>query len=268
MANRGDDGTETWPVGEVARLAGVTVRTLHHWDAIGLVSPETRSGTGYRLYTADDLALVHRVVVFRALGMPLADVASVVRGQSTATEQLRRQAEMLDAEIARLGRMRKSVERMQIMEETGMTITPAEAEEIFGDTWVPEYQEEARERWGDTEQWKQSTARTSRFSKEDWEEVKADTDALHAALGEAVRRGVDPASDEAAALAERHRASIDRFYDCTYAMQVCLARMYTRDERFTETYEAVAPGLTHWLVAAIGANARRHGVDPETAEWG
>lgn len=257
----------TWSVGEVARLAGITVRTLHHWDDIGLVSPELRSAAGYRLYGPADLALVHRVVVFRELGMPLADVASVVRGETSASEQLRRQSELLGSEIERLRRMRKSVERMRTMEETGITLTPEEAKEIFGDTWVPEYQEEAKERWGDTEQWAQSTSRTAKFSKEDWRRVKEETDELNEALGAAKRAGYAPDSEEAAALAERHRASIDRFYDCTHAMQVCLARMYTTDQRFTDTYDAVEPGLAEWLRAAVEANARRHGVDPETASW-
>ena len=70
-----------------------------------------------------------------------------------------------------------------------------------------------------------------------------------------------------AELAERHRASIGRFYDCTHAMQVCLARMYVEDPRFAETYDVHEPGLTQWLVAAVEANARAHGVDPDTATW-
>ena len=154
-----------------------------------------------------------------------------------------------------------------MMEESGVSLTPEEAKEIFGESFSPEYQAEAKERWGDSAQWAQSTARTAKFSKEDWTQVKADHDALNAALGEAKRRGVEPDSEEAAALAERHRDSIDRFYDCTHEMQVCLARMYTTDQRFTETYDSVEPGLAQWLRAAVESNARRHGVDPETAEW-
>lgn len=262
-----DGGVHRWSVGEVARLAGITVRTLHHWDSLGLVSPSARSAAGYRLYGPGDLALIHRVVVFRELGMSLEDVASAVRGEGSVQVQLRRQADLLAREIDRLGHMKKSVERMMMMEESGVSLTPEEAKEIFGESFSPEYQAEAKERWGDSEQWAQSTARTAKFSKEDWKQVKADHDALNAALGDAKRRGVEPDSEEAAALAERHRDSIDRFYDCTHEMQVCLARMYTTDERFTETYDSVEPGLAQWLRAAVESNARRHGVDPETAEW-
>ena len=262
-----DGGEHRWSVGEVAKLAGITVRTLHHWDSLGLVSPSARSAAGYRLYGPGDLALIHRVVVFRELGMSLEDVASAVRGEGSVQVQLRRQADLLAREIDRLGHMKRSVERMMMMEESGVSLTPEEAEEIFGESFKPEYQAEAKERWGDTEQWAQSTARTAKFSKEDWKQVKAEQDALNSALGEAKRRGVEPDSDESAALAERHRDSIDRFYDCTHEMQVCLARMYTTDQRFTETYDSVEPGLAQWLRAAVESNARRHGVDPETAEW-
>lgn len=262
-----DGGEHRWSVGEVAKLAGITVRTLHHWDSRGLVSPSDRSAAGYRLYGPGDLALIHRVVVFRELGMSLEDVASAVRGEGSVQVQLRRQADLLAREIDRLGHMKRSVERMMMMEESGVSLTPEEAKEIFGESFKPEYQAEAKERWGNTEQWAQSTARTAKFSKEDWKQVKADQDALNSALGEAKRRGVEPDSDEAAALAERHRDSIDRFYDCTHEMQVCLARMYTTDERFTETYDSVEPGLAQWLRATVESNARRHGVDPKTAEW-
>lgn len=267
MTMQSDAAGHQWSVGEVARLAGITVRTLHHWDSIGLVSPQSRSAAGYRLYDADDIALIHRVVVFRELGMSLEDITSAVINEGSVQVQLRKQADLLAAEIRRLEHRKKSVERMIAMDRQGISLTPAEAQEIFGDGYKPEYQEEAYERWGDTAQWEQSASRASAMSKEEWKKVKADMDALNARLGEAKRRGVDPDSDEAAELAEAHRASIGTFYDCSHSMQVLLACMYTTDERFTATYDAVAPGLAQWLREAIESNARRHGVDPETATW-
>ena len=265
MAN--DTEGHLWSVGEVAKLAGITVRTLHHWDSIGLVSPQVRSAAGYRLYGADDLALVHRVVVFRELGMSLEDITSAVINEGSVQVQLHKQADLLDAEIRRLEHRKKSVERMIAMDRQGISLTPAEAQEIFGDGFKPEYQEEAYQRWGDTAQWEQSTQRAAAMDKEDWKKVKADMDALNVRLGEAKRAGVDPGSDEAAELAEAHRASIGQFYDCSHSMHALLGCMYTTDERFTATYDAVEPGLAVWLREAIEQNARRHGVDPETATW-
>lgn len=256
-----------WTVGEVARLAGISVRTLHHWDAVGLVQPTLRTTAGYRCYDAANLARVHRVLVYRDLGMSLAQIAAALDRPGTVLDQLERQRELLREQTRHLEHRTRQVERMITMEKSGIRLTPDEAQEIFGTEWKPEYQDEAYERWGDSPQWKQSTARTAAFSKADWQRVKDQTDALNAELGAACRDGVDPASTAGGELAEKHRAAVEQFYDCTHSMQVCLARMYVADERFAATYEAVEPGLTAWLLAAVEANARRHGVDPDTAEW-
>ena len=79
--------------------------------------------------------------------------------------------------------------------------------------------------------------------------------------------GVQPGSEEANALAERHRAAIGRHYDCTRSMQVVLAQMYTEDPRFAAHYDERAEGLAAWLTSIIDANARAHGIDPATAVW-
>ena len=255
-------------VGTVAELVGVSVRTLHHWDRIGLAPASGRTWSDYRVYDDDDVARIHRVLVYRELGFPLAEIAALLDDPEVdEAAHLSRQRELLLSRISHLQEMVSAVDRLK--EAIGMNtpLTPEDRAEIFGTDWNEEYQVEAEERWGETPQWAQSQERTARMSKEDWKRVKAEGDALNADLAAAKRTGVDPASPEAAALAERHRASIAQFYDCTYSMQVCLARMYTQDQRFAETYDSLEPGLTQWLVAAVEANARAHGVDPETATW-
>jgi hypothetical protein len=121
------------------------------------------------------------------------------------------------------------------------------------------YDAEAQQRWGDTDAWKQSRERTAKLTKEDWIAVKADTDALEASLADGLRRGVRAGSAEANALAEQHRTSIDRFYDCDHEMQVCLAHMYVADPRFTRHYDNIAPGLAQFVHDIIVANAEARG---------
>lgn len=255
-------------VGATAALVGVSVRTLHHWDEIGLVHPSGRTNSDYRVYSRDDVARIHRVLVYREVGIPLAQIGELLDDPTVdQVAHLRRQRELLEGRISRLQEMVSAVDVLMEAEMNDTNLTPAEMSEIFGQEWNPEYQVEAEERWGDTEQWAQSQARSKQMSREDWERVKAESDALDADMAAAVRDGVAPGSDTANALAERHRASIDRFYDCSYSMQVCLARMYLADQRFTDRYEAVQPGLTQWLHDAIAQNARARGVDPETAVW-
>lgn len=257
-----------WTVGDVADLVGVTVRALHHWDRIGLAPASGRTWSDYRVYDDDDIARIHRVLVYRELGFPLAQIAELLDDpQVDEDAHLVRQRELLLGRISHLQEMVSAVDRLKEANAMNTPLTPEDRAEIFGTDWKEEYQEEAEQRWGDTPQWAQSQERTARMSKEDWKQVKAEGDALNADLAAAKRTGVDPESAEAAELAERHRASIGQFYDCTHSMQVCLARMYVQDQRFAETYNSLEPGLTGWLVAAVEANARAHGVDPEAATW-
>lgn len=136
-----------------------------------------------------------------------------------------------------------------------------------GTDWDPAWQDEARERWGDTDQWRQATECTEDWGVEQWEQLKKDVDTLEADLAEAQDRGVEPGGEEANALAERHRASIAVHYDCSHQMHVLLGRTYTEDPRFTSHYEQKAEDLAVWLRAVIEANARAHGVDVENARW-
>ena len=251
-------------VGQVAETYGVTVRTLHHYDQIGLLSPSERSHAGYRLYTAEDLERLQHVVVYRRLGFSLEEVAELLadveaRGGEGAAEHLRRQRA---AVMSRLDEMRDLVRAIDNALERTMTKKPATTEdlkEIFGEGYNEEYQAEAEQRWGDSPQWRQSQERTASLTKEDWARIKADNDALERDLAAAVAAGEPSDGDVAAALAERHRASIEQHYDCPHAFQVKLAEMYLADPRFTQHYEDLQPGLAQWLHDAIVANAARHG---------
>src|SRR5690348_10021259 len=99
-------------VGDVAALAGVTVRTLHHYDRIGLLSPSERTGAGYRRYTASDLDRLHQVLVYRELGFPLDEVATLLDDPAADPAQhLRRQLRLLRDRLARTQAMVEAVEK-------------------------------------------------------------------------------------------------------------------------------------------------------------
>jgi DNA-binding transcriptional MerR regulator len=255
-------------VGRAAALVGVSVKTLHHWDEIGLVRPSDRTPAGYRVYSGGDIARVHRVLVYRELGFELAEIGRLLDDPDVdAIEHLCRQRSQLLERIGCLEHMVGAVDRLLEASQRGVLLSPSEQAEIFGDRWRPEWSEEARARWGDTPQWRQYAEKAAAKTPLEWKAHAADADALHAELAEAVRAGVDPGSDRARALAERHREQISTYFDCTHAMHACLGRKYAAEAEFTEYYDAMAPGLTLWLRDAIFANARAHGVAPETAAW-
>lgn len=243
-------------VGAVAQELGVTVRTLHHYDEIGLLSPSERSPAGYRLYTRNDLERLASIVVYRRLGLALEDVAAMLDGDGTTrVEQLRRQRTEVMARVAQMTALVDAIDEALEAEMNDRPATTDDIRAIFGDGFGEEYPAEAQERWGDTDAWQQSQQRTARMSKGDWERVKEQTEAVESAAAAALREGVDPTSPEGLDIARRHRESIEVFYDCSPQMHVGIAQMYLADSRFTAHYDDREPGLARWLHDAIVALA-------------
>jgi len=118
---------------------------------------------------------------------------------------------------------------------------------------------EAKERWGGTEQYRQSSARTGSYTEADWAEIKGELEVIEADFAGAMMGGVSPEDDRALELAERARSHIDRwYYTCSHAMHAGLADMYTADERFRAHYDDRQEGLAEYVSAAIKANTARH----------
>ena len=246
-------------VGEVAELAGVTVRTLHHYDRIGLLSPSDRTAAGYRHYTPSDLDRLHQVLVYRELGFPLEEIATLLDDPAAdPAAHLRRQHRLLRERIERARAMVAAVEKEMEARSMGISLTPEEKFELFGENYSEDYEREAEERWGDTEAWAQSQRRTAAYGKEDWVRIKEEAGDVERRFAEAMRSGVPADSEQAMAIAEEHRQHIGRwFYDCPPEMHAGLGRMYVEDERFTANYERIAPGLARYVSTAVQANAAR-----------
>ncbi|HEX7172678.1 MAG TPA: MerR family transcriptional regulator [Candidatus Limnocylindria bacterium] len=246
-------------VGTVARLAGVTVRTLHHYDEIGLLAPSARSDAGYRRYADADLERLQRILFYRELGFGLDDIKSVITdGGADASAHLRRQHAMLLDRIQRLERMAGAVEKALEARAMGIDLTPEERFEVFGDFDPDQHAAEVEERWGDSDAYRESARRTPSYKKADWERMKAESAEPIDALVTAMRAGKPADSPEAMDGAEAHRQHISRwFYDCTHEIHGGLAERYLADPRFTATYEKIAPGLARYLHDAIKANADR-----------
>ncbi|MEU6405579.1 MerR family transcriptional regulator [Streptomyces sp. NPDC046985] len=249
-----------YSVGEVAGYAGVTVRTLHHYDEIGLLVPGDRSHAGHRRYGDADLDRLQRILFYRELGFPLEEVAALLDDpDADPRAHLRRQHELLTARIEKLRKMAAAVEQAMEARRMGINLTPEERFEVFGDADPARHAEEAEQRWGGSEAYTESRRRTARYTKEDWTRLQAeagDWGARYAALAAA---GEPPAGEAAMDLAEEHREHISRwFYACSHEMHRGLAEMYVADDRFKAFYEALRPGVAEHLKAAILANADRH----------
>jgi MerR family transcriptional regulator, thiopeptide resistance regulator len=247
-------------VGEVAAMAGVTVRTLHHYDRIGLLSPSGRSAAGYRLYAPDDLDRLHQVLLYRELGFSLEDVAALLADDADPEAHLRRQRALLRDRLDRTQQMVAAVEKEMEARAMGMSLTPEEKFEVFGEFDPDQYEEEVQERWGETDAYAQSKRRTSSYTKEDWVRIKQEGEDVEARFAAALQAGVPADSEQAMDIAEEHRQQISRnFYDCPPDMHAGLGQMYVQDERFAAHYEQRAAGLAQYVSTAVQANAARQG---------
>ncbi|RAJ31224.1 DNA-binding transcriptional MerR regulator [Kitasatospora sp. SolWspMP-SS2h] len=250
---------EGYSVGRLAAVAKVTVRTLHHYDRIGLLVPGGRTPAGYRCYGEAELDRLQQILFYRELGFPLEEIAAILDDRTVGpSEHLRRQRELIGDRIRTLEELAAAVERAMEARTMGIRLTPEEKFEVFGADYREEWEDEARQRWGDTPAWEQSRQRTARYTKADWERIKAEADSVNDALVAAFTAGAAPDGEQATAVAEQHRQHIGvNFYDCGPQTHRCLGDMYVADPRFTETYEKLAPGLARWLRDAIHANADR-----------
>ena len=257
-----ESGTTTaWTVGQVAERFDVTVRTLHHYDEVGLLVPSRRSASGYRLYTEADRTRLQHVVVYRRLGFALEDIAVLLDDpDADVAGHLRRQRLAVTTRLDEMNDLVAAIDRALEAEMTGVDLTPEEQRELFGENFSDDYAREAEERWGDTDAWKQSQSRTAQYTKADWQEVAAENEAIIQAFLDALRAGEPADSAAAADAAERHRLSIDRrFYDCSHEMHANIAEMYVSDERFRRTYDDREPGLAQYVRDAVLANRARGG---------
>jgi DNA-binding transcriptional MerR regulator len=246
-----------YTVGKVARLAGVTVRTLHHYDEIGLLSPSERSGTGYRRYDDADLERLQQILYYRELGFSLEEIAAILdEPGADSVAHLRRQHELLTARIKRMQEMVNAIEFAMEARKVGISLSPEERFEVFGEFNPDEYAEEAEQRWGNTDAYRESARRTSGYTKADWARIKEESEDWGRRLAALMDSGLPADSPAAGELAEEHRAHISRwFYECSYEIQTGLADMYIADPRFTATYEKIKPGMAQYLYDAIHANA-------------
>ncbi|MGB3186120.1 MAG: MerR family transcriptional regulator [Ornithinimicrobium sp.] len=251
-------GMQMRTVGQVSAEFGVTVRTLHHYDEIGLLRASERTRSGYRLYGDDDLVRLRQIVAYRRLGFGLDDVGSVLDADAGALGHLQRQRAAVSQRMDELSTLARALDRAMEAEVNGYQITTQEQREIFGEAFSDEYADEAQACWGDTDAWAQSPKRTKHYDKAQWQQIKTETDEINDAFAALLAAGVLASDDAAVAVAERARMQIQTwFYDCSPQMHADIAQLYVQDPRFRATYEEHTAGLAQYVHDAVQENAYR-----------
>jgi DNA-binding transcriptional MerR regulator len=251
--------SRTYQVNEAARIAGVTVRALHHYDQIGLLVPSIRSEAGYRVYTGGDLLRLQQILIGRALGLSLEEIRKLIDDPGLDRRSLLlQQRELLQRRAETTAAMLRSVDAALALLDAPTRSETVNLKEIFDGFDPAQYEDEARDRWGHSDAYKESQRRVKQYTANDWRVIKAEMAAVITDAATALRTQCDPESPEAMDIAERARLTIDRwFYPCSPQMHARLADLYEADERFAANYERHEKGLTAYFATAIRANARR-----------
>jgi len=253
------DVMETTTIGDLARFAGITVRTLHHYDHIGLLTPSERRGNGYRGYTDADISRLQQILAYRELDLGLEEIRRLLLEPDDAVAAFREARRRVAGQVGRLQRIAEGLDAAIEAETKGTSMTPEEKLQAFGDFDPDEYSEEARERWGGTDAYAESERRTGSYTVEDWKQVSAEADEVNQGFLQLMESGTPADSIEAAALVDTHRTHITKwFYNCTPEIHAGLGAMYVVDERFRTNINKAGEGLAEYQSAAIAA---RYGVD-------
>jgi DNA-binding transcriptional MerR regulator len=245
-----------YTIKKLAEMAGVSVRTLHHYDAIGLVVPGARSASGYRIYGEAELLRLQQVLFYRELDLSLGEISRILDQPGyDPVAALETQDRLLAAQADRIDRLRVTVTRTIARIKGETMLSDEELYMGFAKDEVEGIKAEAEARWGGTEAYAQSRERVARMTKADWTRVKAEGEAVDREVAAAMARGEAPDSAGVQAIMARKYEHLRAFYEPSPEMFAGLGEMYAADERFKRRYEDIAPGLAEYLWLAMRAYA-------------
>jgi len=242
-------------VKEVAELTGVSVRTLHHYDRLGLLTPEHTTEAEYRQYSEENLETLQEILFFRELGFPLKNIGEILQSPDyDRAEALALQREALLEKRSRLDRMIKTLENTIQDAKGEIKMTDKEKFEGFDFTNNP-YEEEARQRWGN-EAVDRSNQVLAGMGAQGQKQISEQMEVLFRKL--AAMRQQDPASDEVQqAIGEWHAFLNGMGHSYSPEAFKGLGQLYVQDERFTRNMDKFGDGFAKFMAEAMGIRADR-----------
>jgi DNA-binding transcriptional MerR regulator len=242
--------TVAYTVRQLAGMAGVSIRTLHHYDHIGLLAPSARTEAGYRLYGPSDLLRLQQILFFRELDVPLAEIQAILDDPGfNLVAALQQHRLLVHARVERLGALLNTIDRtIAKLTEVDMSLTDEELYEGFPKEQVERWKQEVNERY-DPALVAESNRRVRAMSKSQWNDVKAEGDAVSRRMAELMGR--DPGDPEVQTAIARQHAWIERFYPCSAEMFEGLGQHYADHPEFRATYDRYAIGLADFMRDAM-----------------
>lgn len=237
-------------VSETAKLTNISVRTLHYYDEIGLLKPTDTTEAGYRYYDEEALAVLQQILLYRELDFPLKEIRAMLSMPDYDRQKtLAAHKELLQLKIERLQGLARLVDGMMRGENT-MSFQEFDTREI--EEARKKYAKEARERWGNTEAYRESERRTSGYQEAEWKALCGEMNDIFREFAECVRAGEAPDGSRAAKLVERWQNHItENYYECTTEILEGLGKMYVEDGRFKENIDRAGEGTAAFMSRAI-----------------
>ncbi|PIR03535.1 MAG: MerR family transcriptional regulator [Candidatus Magasanikbacteria bacterium CG11_big_fil_rev_8_21_14_0_20_39_34] len=247
----------TYTVHQLAELANISVRTLHYYDEIGLLRPAFLAPNGYRYYEENELILLQQILFFRELEFPLKVIKHML-GQKdyNIQEGLRQQKKLLKMKQNRTQKLIQTIDKTLKRMQKNQKMKDQELYDAFEDKDMKQYQDEVKERWGNSDAYTQSMKRVSKMTKKEMEKLKAKGIELTQKIAESMNKGI--ADPEVQFLIKKHHEGINFFYECGYDMYKNLGSLYVNDKRFGDYYEKFAPGLATFMKDAIDYYCSNH----------
>ncbi|MDF2963574.1 MAG: antibiotic resistance transcriptional regulator, MerR family [Paenibacillus sp.] len=239
-------------VKEVADLVGISVRTLHHYDEIGLLTPEETTESGYRLYSNDNLELLQQILFFKELGFPLKEIKNIIsRPSFDRQEALTLHRKMLLEKSRRLDKMIATIEKTIQHTKGEIQMTNKEKFEGFDFSHNP-YEQEARERWGN-EAVDNSNAKIGSMSKDEQQAMSEQMTSIYKKL--AALRNNPPESEESQEAIKEWFHFLNNMGNYSLDAFKGLGQMYVDDERFTKNIDTFGEGLAVFMRDAMAVYA-------------
>ncbi len=238
----------SYSVQQLANLAGVSVRTLHYYDQVDLLKPARTQSNGYRHYEEPELLRLQQILFFRELDFPIEEIKRVLASpRFDMGAALRDQKHLIQLKRNRLDGLIQTIDKTikKLNKEANM-----QDEELYGNFSKEEmdkYTEEAKQRWGHTDAFKQSQERVQKMGKAGLAKVIEEAGALTREIAAAMASGQDPKSEAVQSLIARHYNGLRAFYEPNLSMYRGMAKMYVDDPRFKANYENVAIGLAEYM---------------------
>ena len=244
------DGERFLTVGEAAARAGVSIRTLRHYDEIGLLRPNCVSQAGYRLYSGLEIRRLERILFFRELEFPLEEIREIMAHPDYDERAA------ISRQLALMKRKRERLDLLILRLEAAANGDGEPEFEVFDmkeiENMKREYAQEAKLRWGSTQAYAQSGEKHAKYGKADYSAMQEEMNALFAQFSAV--RSLEPTDTSVQALVDRWKAHITKWhYDCTDDILEGLGQMYTADERFQKNIDKAGEGTAKCMSEAIAA---------------